>query len=157
MELFTRTKIIDANLGNLTIREVMNFPKKENAGFRESFINEIYNPNHIQIAVKGEIGPLSSKHDVQYDMKIKKIIIFSRPREVTLVHKAVLIVYGLFVILNINININKEDVFAFAIFGIFFFMVFKLNQIVGVKLDSKGMEREVMIRINYLRRNKRIL
>lgn len=149
MEIFKRTKNIDTNLGSLTIKEIMNFPEKKNAGSEEFYINKIFNPNHIQIGVVQSRVYTSGIHDFEYDMKTKKIKIFSRFR------KSAFRIYASLILPMIPMIINKEVTLELVGIIIAFFVFSTLMLVMVIKSESKEIEREMVIRINYLRRNKK--
>jgi len=150
MEIFKRTKNIDINLGNLTIREIMNFPKKDDAGLEEFYINEVFNSNHVQIGVVQGRVYTSGIHDFEYDSKTNKIKIFSRFRN------SAFLIYGYLImpLIPLILNKNQDGTMELIIIIISFFIFFSLILIMGIKSESKEIEREMVIRLNYLRRNK---
>ncbi len=149
MEIFKRTKNIDTNLGNLTIKEIMDFPEKGNAGLEEFYLNKVFNPNHIQIGVVQSRVYTSGIHDFEYDTKTREIKIFSRFK------KSAFRIYASLIMPLIPMIITKEVTMELVGITIAVFVFSSLILILGIKSESKEIEREMVLRINYIRRNKK--
>lgn len=148
MKIFKRTKNIDINLDNLTMKDIMNFPEKRNAGSEEFYVNKIFNPNHIQIGVVQSRVYSSGIHDFEYDAKKKRIKIFSRFRN------SAFLIYGYLIMPLLLIILGRKISWELIGITVGMFIFLSLILIIGIKSESKEIEREMVLRINYLRPNK---
>jgi hypothetical protein len=151
MRLFTRQATISVDLGDLSLEQIMNFPEEDRAGSEEFFINEVYKENHLQMRVKKSRVYTSGVHDFEYDPNKKEIWIFSR------YNKSAFLVYGFLTLVLIPF-IMGEDIsemnWKWLGLMVFLFAGISLLLIVGIKTESKEIERELIIRINSFRRNR---
>lgn len=150
MKIFQRIKKINANLGELTMQEIMNFQEKKNVGLEGYYLKEIFNPNHIQIGVVQGRVYTSGIHDFEYDKSTQTIEIFSRFKN------SAFLLYGYLImpLIPLILNKNGEGLLELIGFTIALFIFLTSILVFGIKSESKDIEREMIIRINYLRRNK---
>ena len=149
MKIFKRTKTIETDLGNLTMKEIMKFPEKKNAGLQEFYINRVFNTNHIQIKALEKQFDLCGIHDFEYDQNTKKIKIFSRIQ--SLAFRIYLFPLSFFIIAVLEKEINMLLIGL----SIVVFIITSLMLLLGINSESKEIEREMVLRINFIRRNKR--
>lgn len=133
------------------MEEIMNFPEKKNVGPEEFYLKKIFNPNHIQIGVARSKSYSGGIHDFEYDTKKERIKIFSRFRS------SAFLIYGYLILPIIPLvrNHNNEHTYQFIGITIILSIFLTLILVLGIKSESKEIEREMIIRINYFRKNKR--
>jgi len=129
------------------MQALMNFPDQKNVGAGGFYIKEVFHENHLQIRVKQE--KYTSIHDFEYDKVKKEIKIFSR------LDRSAYLIYGylslpLMVLFSDKTSTSKVVLIAITLA---LFVVLTLILSVGMKSEAKEIEREMIIRINYNRRN----
>ena len=150
MQIFERKKSIDINLGKFTMEEIMNFPNNKNVGSEEFYLKEIFNSNHIQIGVTQVKAYTSGIHDFEYDTQTKQIKIFSRFR-----NSAFLVyLYSILPLMPLIFGKNSGNILPLIGMTVACFIFFTLLLVFGIRSESNEIEREMVIRINYLSRNK---
>ncbi len=148
MEIFSRQKEINIKLSDLTMEEIMNFQSVKNVESEEFYLNEVFHSNHIQMAVNQSKVYSSGIHDFEYDTKMERIFIFSRYR------KSAFLIYSYAVFPIFCLNSSKEVFLNSIGMALAWGLFATLLLVIGIRSESKEIEREMIIRINYLRRNK---
>jgi len=149
MKIYSRKNTIEVDLFKFTIDEVINFPDKRNAGLEEYYVSQVYNQNHIEISVVQTETYTSGVHDIKYDIDKKEIAIYSRFRN------SAFLIYGFLIMPLIPIFFKQEFSLALVGITITFFVAITLFLGITIRSESKDIEREMILRINYLRRNRR--
>ena len=150
MQIFERKKSIDINLGKLTMEEIMNFLGEKNAGSEEFYLKEVFNSNHVQIGVAQNKTYSSGIHDFEYDTQAEQIKIFSRFR-----NSAFLVyLYSILPLTPLIFGENSGNVLPLIGMTVACFIFLTLLLVFGIRSESNEVEREMVIRINYLNRNK---
>lgn len=149
MEIFHRTNTIDADLGKLSLVELMNLPKKNRFDLGGAYLNETLHPNHVQIAVIQDRSYTSGIHDFEYIVERRQIRLYSRYKKSAFLLYAYLAM-PLLPIFLININNDVETITKLLIISVVTFIFLSLLLIVGIKSESKEMERKLLIRLNLL-------
>ena len=153
MEFFTRTKKIPIDLEEVNMRQIMNFPTKKKALLEGFYLKEIMHKNHIQIGVKGSKKYSGGIHDFYYDNEAKQINIYSRyPKKAFLLYTYLLM--PLIFIFGKNESSTTLKLIGITIMA---FIGFSLILILGIKAESKTIEREMVIRIIFFRRHGRCI
>jgi len=149
MQIFERRNLIDVDLGNTTMTAIMNFPTRDKASSEGFYLKELYTPNHLQIGVVASRTYTSGVHDFKYDAHSKRIEIFSRYE-----NKAYLVyLYLALPLITLIFGTEAEDIYCEIIgLTIALFIFLSLILIFGIRSESKEIEREMVLRINYLRR-----
>lgn len=150
MGLFSIKRFIPIEFNELTLEKILNFPRKKNASSEGYYINEIYNENHVQIAVTSSRVYTSGIHDFIYDDQKSYIEIYSRYR------KSAFLLYGyltmgIFPLLSAK---NELEVIL-KVVGLIVLLFILLSAVLvfGIRSEQKELQRELNIRINFYRRN----
>jgi len=148
--LFHRQKQLEFNLGNFTIKDLVNFPHKEDASMEEPFIVEIIHDNHLVVKHSAS-GRVNSVHHYEYLPNKKMVIIDSTlEREAYVMYVSVCMAFVLLAQSPINL-------FLFFFVAVSIFYVVSIILIVSLRIESQEMQRELEIRINYtLRTGKKV-
>lgn len=141
--LFNHTIEINVDLGQLDLESIINLPLAGKQDYTDRYISGILNKNHLIISRDGKHQYERYHHVVTYDDSL--ITIKSSYQS--------FLAYSLFllpmVLLYLSFRIGFDWPFTLITFGstIFFTLVLSL----GIKYESKEVEREIIIRINYHR------
>lgn len=149
MKIFELRKIVELQLEPFTMDQVMNFPEVNNTGLEEFYLKDVFSANHVQIGVvQGRIYT-SGIHDFRYDTSSKQIHIFSRFRP------SAFFVYS-FLFIPLLGFLSLKETNSTWILGVTFalFVLLTLLLLLGIRSESKKIEREMIIRVDFLRRNK---
>jgi len=149
MKIYSKTNILKVDLFKITIDDAINFPDKENAGLEEYYVSQVYSNNHIEVSVVQTETYTSGVHDIKYDIDKKEIAIYSRFRN------SAFLIYGFLIMPLIPIFSKQEFSLALVGITITFFVAITLFLGITIRSESKDIEREMILRINYLRRNRR--
>ena len=149
MQIFTRRKKIRSNLDDFELERLMTFPKREEADLHDFYLQEIFNKDHVQVGVvkRGE-DHIKGIHDFEYDRNKKELIIFSRLKKSSFRMYAFLVFPLLPFFLSENVDEIKLKLVGITIV---WFVFISVALILGIKFQSKEIEREMIIRINYFR------
>ncbi len=146
-KLFERRVQIEVDLGRHTLEDIMKFPKAKDVALGEYCISNIENKNHITTteAVRKEDRII---HTYQYFPEYELIIIDSKFQHPYLIFMRVLI----FIIPIFFIGFeNIQPAYFFIPLGFFVFLF--LIHLGSISSGAGEAKRELIIRINYLRRN----
>lgn len=147
MSLFYRIKTINADLKELSLVELLNFSRKNIFDLGGTYLNKVFHPNHIQLAIIRDRVYSSGVHDFEYFEEIKQIKIYSRYRRSAF--RVYISSISPLLILIFN-EISIELVLQLIGIGVLAAIFFSLILIIGIKSESKEMERKLLIRLNLL-------
>jgi len=146
MQVFTRRKHIQVNLDDIELEQLTTFPNRNKVDIEEFYLKEVFSKDHVQFGMLTK--HLKGVHDFEYDRDKKELIIFSR------LEKSALGIYMYLSLPLLLLFFGDNTSEANKVFiGMFmaFFLFLSLLLILGIKIQSQEIEREMVIRINYFR------
>jgi len=145
---YHRRKELEVDLGDFTIKDLVNFPYMEGAQINVPFIDEFIHVNHL-IVRQSSSRRINATHHYEYLPDKKLVIVESYFEHDAYVTYA--IVSLAFILLFQNpINLS---LFFFVVVSMFF--VVSIILFVNFMIDAQEMQRELVIRINYTLRTGR--
>jgi hypothetical protein len=155
MNLLSKNRMVKADLKTFSLVDILNKLKKENFFTEEQpfYLIKIVNENHIIFGVpRNKVTPRQI-HEFQYLEKENSISINSKYKNMFFPS---FLIYGMPLIPMIlgRNEMKSEDlkVFSFMLIGITLFI--SLFAFTSLNEDSKNIEREITLRLNYLLRQK---
>jgi len=145
--LFRYRRQIEVDLKNFSLKDIVNFPYKSEAGSSEYFIQERLNDNQLIVNYHRGKAWTGGIHYISYLPEQSHVVIESLPEKRDL-HRC-LFLLGIFPILLI---------FGKSIWAFFWISIIAVNSffwIWGVRDESAELRRELTIRINYALRTGR--
>jgi len=152
---FTRTSTIPANLGKFNLQQLMNFPTRKEALLEDFYLEKVFSDDHIQISIIAGRRYDVGIHDFKYNSAKNEIILFSKYKRSAF---GIYLAPALLLIPLINISsFTNQEMITYLITLLFAFIGFTLLMKIGINNQSKEIERELVLRINYLYRNKKLI
>ncbi len=146
MKLFERKIEIDVDLQGKSIQEVMNLPVKAEVGMSDHYLAELYNENHIQIRVKSDQG-YGGVHDFKYKAAKNRLTIWSRYPPTSFLDYIIVFLPASGLFIESDNPTTKKVCWGMIIIA---FIYCTLLLSIGIRQQSKEIEREMVFRINYL-------
>jgi len=145
-KLFSREQVLEADLRGYSLAEILSNLGSETEGVSDlDYFKKIVDENHIILSPSYGKAYERGTHVFEYFPSQKEIQLKSK------LHKygASLYIYLLLPMITIFSDNFKEIAFEIFLLEIGFFLFLSLILILGIKEQSKGIEREVIIRINH--------
>ena len=152
MKIFQRYHIIDFNLHPHTMEEVINFPNKNEAGLEEYFVKNVFHPNHLQIDARRRDSHTGGIHDLIFSPEEKQITIHSK------FHPWAFFLYSSISLplipLVLSENNTPKEMRTLILITLGVAILCTVFLAVVIRKESKDVEREMILRINYLNRRR---
>ena len=146
MKLFNRTVELKVDLGNKSLTEVMNLHEKDKAWTQEFYVDKSLHVNHLVIRIKNA-RDFKGIHNFEYDEANKKVSIFSK------YDNSSYFIYSMLALPIMMLFFDSKNPNAHkVIWGmiVVFFIYCTLLLSIGIRQESKKIEREMVLRINHL-------
>lgn len=144
--LFRDRKEREVDLGDFTMKDLINFPYVENVNLEEPYIHEVIHRNHLVIKRKVSKKTADCLHHFQYFPE-KKLVIHD-----TIFHRHAFFMY--LTVLMVFPYLFQEDFDVFVFIGMIAAIFFVVTMFLfwAIRYESSEMKRELDIRINYVLR-----
>ena len=157
MNLLSINRIIDADLKVVSLLDVLNKMKSENFFDRDKsfYLDKLLDENYFVFEVPREKIFPRQIHELKYLDKEKHILITSGYKYQSMLFSFFLangMPLGMIVLTWNDLTIEKLTFFGLMIIGCTLFLL--IGSFLSLREDSKNIEREIIIRLNYLLRQK---
>jgi len=154
MKLFLKNKTLDADLGKFTLATALEQLEQEHF-FKDNydyFLEEKVNENHLKFGVYRDKLTASQTHEFEYD-KEKKVIQISSYYSHWLFPG--LLIYGMLLPLTFgSLEGLKEEWRTFSVLAILIAVINFSAIFLSLRERAKEIERDLILRLNYLNRQK---
>ena len=147
MKVFKRTVELKVDLVNKSLKEIMNLPNKEKAWRQDFYAATSNHANHVEVKVKGQRGFYGGIHNLEYDEANKKVSICSK------YDNSSYFIYSMLGLPIMMLFFDSKDPNAHTVIWgmiVVFFIYCTLLLSIGIRQESKKIEREMVLRINHL-------
>ena len=147
MNPFKRTAELEVDLRNKSLQEVMNLPEKAQAWRQDFYAAKSRHSNHVEVRVKDLRGFYGGIHNFEYDEAKKKVSISSK------YDSGSYFIYSILILPIMMLFFDSKNPNAHKVLWgmtIVFFIYSTLQLCIGIRLESKRIERELVLRINFL-------
>ena len=157
MSLLSINRIIEADLKVVSLLDVLNKMKSENFFAREQsfYLDKLVNENHFIFYVPRDKVSPKQIHELKYLDKEKHISIKSEYKYQGILF-SIFLINGMplgLIILSWN-DLTKELFMVYGLMIIICTLFILIASFLSLKDGSKNIEREIIIRLNYLLRQK---
>lgn len=146
MKFLHHKETISVKLDNITIQELVFYPKKKVASSQEYYLAKVIDPNSLEIQVKWASWENSGTFLVKYDSSKEEISIEGRPEQSLLIFISLSL---LPVLLFIFIANDKEAFFVLLGFWALFSFGSLITYRFSIPANNKEIKRDLINSINF--------